>query len=735
MMDPMNQGSQANPPGDRAPQEMTIMDWIKALLHGDRVSIPESAKPLERLAPERPRSPLYRQAGAAAVPQLPVIQARHLRTPIGLLLALMAQLGLATRTGPPFVHIAIYLAGAAMTLWGMRVGDFSVGDPKRREQGRFNLRVRPQLLLIGLAFGALTFFFGRSNQFNPPTIVFWLASLASVVLAFWEGELWSPDLGRLRLPRMDWEPEAHHVLFFALIIVAVWFRFVRLDTVPFEMWSDHAEKLLDVGDILDGSYPIFFVRNTGREPFQFYLAALTARLAGTGLSYMTLKLGTALAGLLTLPFLYLYAREVGGRATALAAFGLAAISAWPNIISRVGLRFPLLAVFAAPALYYMARGLKRGSRNDFILSGLAVGVGLNGYSPARIVPLVILLGVLVYALHRHDQDDRLRALVMLTVAGLVAAAVILPLAGYTSTEPQNVLFRMMSRVGQVERAFPGSPWGIFLKNFLDSLGFFGWDNGELWVISNPNRPALDWVTGALFHLGVILLIVRYVRRRDWLDLFTLLSIPVLMLPSTLSLAFPVENPAPHRASGAIVPAFTIAGLTVSGLYSWARRTFARRGVLLALGAFGGVLFLTAAAINYRLVFVDWNQRHLESTWNTRAAGEIIRGFDESIGDWQNAFVIPYPYWMDTRLVGITAGLPGVDFALQPEAIVTLGPLEEPYLFLLHPDDEESAATLEALYPAGRWERYKSSRFGKDFLLFFTPGDDFLTPQDLGGALP
>ncbi|NBQ62445.1 MAG: hypothetical protein EBU40_09215 [Proteobacteria bacterium] len=61
----------------------------------------------------------------------------------------------------------------------------------------------------------------------------------------------------------------------------------RVAEVPREMTSDHAEKLLDVQDVLDGQYRIFFPRNTGREAMQFYLIALMTPLAGV--SYLTMR--------------------------------------------------------------------------------------------------------------------------------------------------------------------------------------------------------------------------------------------------------------------------------------------------------------------------------------------------------------------------------------------------------------------------------------------------------------
>ncbi len=190
--------------------------------------------------------------------------------------------------------------------------------------------------------------------------------------------------------------------------LALFFRFYRLSSVPGEMFSDHAEKLLDVSDILNGKPSIFFPRNTGREAIQFYLTAAIATWLNMGLSYISLKLGTALIGFLTLPYIYLLGKEIGGKRVALFAVSLAAIAYWPNVIARVGLRFPLYPLFAAPALYYFIRGLRRQNRNDFIWSGIAVGIGLHGYTPFRIVPFVLVILLLLYLLHRQARVNAAR---------------------------------------------------------------------------------------------------------------------------------------------------------------------------------------------------------------------------------------------------------------------------------------------------------------------------------------
>jgi hypothetical protein len=159
----------------------------------------------------------------------------------------------------------------------------------------------------------------------------------------------------------------------AVFALVVFFRVTQLNTIPNEMVSD-PPKLQDVDDLLNGQFRIFFPRNTGREAIQFYLSAAVARIFGTGISFLTLKIGTVLAGLLTLPYMYLLGRELGGRKVGLATLLLGGVAYWPNIISRIALRFALYPLFVAPAFYYLVRGLRLRRRNDLLLSGLAIGL-------------------------------------------------------------------------------------------------------------------------------------------------------------------------------------------------------------------------------------------------------------------------------------------------------------------------------------------------------------------------
>ena len=352
------------------------------------------------------------------------------------------------------------------------------------------------------------------------------------------------------------------ILVAVVFLLAGFYRFYLLNQVPPEMFSDHAEKLIDVTDVLRGNNFIFFRRNTGREAFQMYLTAAMAKIFGTGLSFLSLKLGTCLAGLFSLPFIYLLGKEIKNKEVGLLAMFFAGIAYWPNVISRVALRFALYPAFLAPTIFFLVRGIKRKKWNDFLFAGLFLGIGLHGYSPFRIVPFAVVLILLVYFLHTKSKDNRRLAVIALLLVGLISLIVFLPLGRYASINYSSFAYRMQSRMTDVETALPGSPLSIFFSNLWKALIMFQWDNGQIWVHSVPGRPALGVISAAMLSLGVILLVIRYIKKRHWMDLVLLLLIPLLMLPSILSIAFPDENPSLNRSGGAIIPVFIIIAIAI-----------------------------------------------------------------------------------------------------------------------------------------------------------------------------
>lgn len=724
-------------------KEPTVLDYVKSLLmpwkskpptlsahqptsnqpileREENVSLSIETDVFESTAEEK-IEPLVFPASAKDHVRLPLAW----RTLLAFILSVIGQSFLEPPRQQITIALIFYGLAVAALVWAVASREWLLPHFSEATTAPMPVTVNRNPLLLSIPLLLLAFIFFSGNRFTSLNLTLWLAGTAAIVGAFYiPSNSWTGLKKKisifLRSPQITLRITPWSVLILSVILLVVFFRFYRLSEVPGEMFSDHAEKLTDVAEVLQGQTAIFFPRNTGREAVQMYLTALIAILAGTKISFLSLKIGTALAGVLTLPFIYLLGKEIGGKRVALFALVLAGVAYWANVISRIGLRFPLYPLFAAPTLYFLVRGLQHRRRNDFIWSGIFLGLGLHGYSPSRLVPLVVVAAVLIYLLHRQSVGNRKQALIGLVLLAITSLVVFLPLLRYALSEPEMFAYRAITRLAETETTYPAPVWIIFLNNLWKSMVMFFYKNGNIWVHSIPNRPALDVLSAALFFVGSALVALRYIRQRHWIDLFLLVSIPLLMMPSIISLAFPEENPSLNRSGGAIIPVFILSAVGLDAIVRAVERRYPSGKQRLIPFALTALLLFFISSANFDLVFRQFDRQFMAGAWNTSQIGAVIRGFSESQGNPDTAYVVPYPHWVDTRLVGINAGYPMKDYALWPDQFETT--LSEPRakLFVINPRDEDAVKKLQEMYPTGSLYLYDVELEGKDFLLYFVP---------------
>jgi hypothetical protein len=725
--------------------EPTVLDYIKSLLtpwKGKPLPVPPAGIEPADLASggagsEAPA--LAWPAGDAVVQSVAAPQAEarpiaiHRLLPwpafLALGLALLAQSTF--DVAPQFLGTRNWVTGAVLyglaivwMIWAYWRGDWTPVPARESEKFADPASIRWVALAAGILLALVAYVMLGGNRFTTANLFVWLLALALVMLAFWlpgkPGQ--SAWLARLiqAVSQPQWTLLINRAALVTLIAIGVviFFRVYRLGDIPSEMVSDHTEKLLDVQDLLNGQTSIFFPRNTGREAIQFYLTAAIAKYLGAGLSHISLKIGAVLAGLLTLPYLYLLGKEVGNRWTGLAALFFAGVAYWPNVISRFGLRFPFYPLFAAPVLYYLLKGLRTNHRNDFVLAGLFLGLGLHGYTPFRIMPFVVVIAIGLYLLHRQSKGVRQQTILGLAVITIVSFMVFLPLFRFWREYPDMFQYRAFTRLSSIETPLPGPAWQIFFQNLWRAMMMFFWDDGSIWVVSVTYRPALDLITAALFALGMAILLARYIRRQHWQDLFLVLAVPLLMMPSILSLAFPDENPAVNRASGAMVPVFIIVAIALQGLLSAVKSRLGPQWGVRAAWGLALVLSFLVARQNYDLVFNQYYRSFTQGAWNTSEMGAVIKDFATFVGTTETSWVVARAHWVDTILVGVHAG-DIRNFAIWPAEIQNTLDDPRPKLFLFNSDDADALNTLQSLYPQGNLLRYDSN-VDKDFMLYFVP---------------
>ncbi|MDQ7030545.1 MAG: hypothetical protein Q9O62_12580 [Ardenticatenia bacterium] len=570
---------------------------------------------------------------------------------------------------------------------------------------------RDLLMGMAMAAGLVTWVLSSNNTFRLPGVMAWWTAVAAWLAAWWDGE---PTLPR---PKPRAGQGGYLTAAAAILLLGALFRFYHLESIPPEMTSDHAEKLLDVRDVLEGARPIFFPRNTGREPAQFYVTALIAGPLGFGLSHMALKFGTALIGWLTLPLIMWAVRWGGGysrRVTLLTGL-LVAMSKWHVSITRVGLRFPYTPLASALTLGFLWRAMCSSADRYWVLTGLALGFGLYGYTASRILPLVVLVGLGIWG-WRVQASSWAGRWYAVTRAGLLmalsAGLAFLPLLRFSLERPDLFWYRSMTRVAG---GIAEPSWSTFFLNVRNALLMFHVRGDVVWVNGVPEDPALDRVTGLLFLVGLVVLAARLIRHPVLPDALVLTAWPLLLLPSILALAWPNENPSLVRTSGAIPVVMLIAALGTDALWQRLARLLGpwpvRLGMMMALAV--------ALVLNWRTYFTVYPRIYAQASWNSTEIAAEIERLAPAVGGVDFVYIFSYPHWVDTRNVAFNMGVPDWNRVLfEVSEIEDASP--EVRAIIFHPADVTNRQGVFDLWPgACRWV-VPSRTPGKEFIVVVRP---------------
>jgi len=243
--------------------------------------------------------------------------------------------------------------------------------------------------------------------------------------------------------------------------------------------------------------------------------------------------------------------------------------------------------------------------------------------------------------------------------------VALPLLHYTVEHPEQFWYRAATRVASVERPIGQEPLAIFGQNVLHMFLAFNWRGASTWVVIGQWEPFLDAVTASLWVVGVILLVARIARRSvRWT--IVALAFFVLTLPSTLSLAFPDENPSINR-SGTVIPVvFLVAALPVVELLVRPRRRIA---AFLA-GSGLAVLFLFSVILNYRDYFVGFRLSYEQSVEHSMAMAHVLDDYRRQGVPLRQMYLLYSDYWVDGRNIAFELGDP----SWAPAQVVEAGKL-------------------------------------------------------------
>ncbi len=162
-------------------------------------------------------------------------------------------------------------------------------------------------------------------------------------------------------------------------------------------------------------------------PLYYALAWLWTQVTGTG--EWGLRSFSALAGVLTVPVVFLLGNELRGRRTGIVAAALVATNPMLVWYSQEGRSYALLVLLTTLSLLYFARGLKHGRQRDLtiwaVVSGLAYATHYFAIFPIAAEALWLLL---------RRRRDAARGFVVLAAFGLLVTPLAIHQASYGHAE-------------------------------------------------------------------------------------------------------------------------------------------------------------------------------------------------------------------------------------------------------------------------------------------------------------
>lgn len=347
--------------------------------------------------------------------------------------------------------------------------------------------------------------FGHIANLNYlPVLTLWLGSAACLVAAFARPDRHGRDW-KVWLREHRWELAAAG----GATLLAAGLRFYRLGAIPRVLNGDEGMLGLvaqqTVHDPLSNPFALW------NNNSALYLQAINTIFGFFGTTSFALRLLPAIAGVLSIPMLYLFGRQVAGRRAALIAALLLAFSHFDLNFSRTsGGDYIFSTLFTPLILYLMLVAVARRSRGWAALAGAMLAIFFCTYQMAQLLiglTLVLTLGVLVLPGWR-------KASARLLPAFWTSFAIpVLPEAVYIARNPQDFLARLSSsgtfQTGWLAQTVASSqqPAVLVLAQrvlhaflslvYYPSISFYG-----------VNVPPLTLLTASFFLIGLALCLVR-----------------------------------------------------------------------------------------------------------------------------------------------------------------------------------------------------------------------------------
>jgi 4-amino-4-deoxy-L-arabinose transferase-like glycosyltransferase len=362
----------------------------------------------------------------------------------------------------------------------------------------------------------------------------------------------------------------------ALLFIAFALRTHDLLRVPPGLHNDEVAFAEITETVTHGRLAIFFPENIGNEGLAYYFAAPFMSVLGQNV--LAVRLPAAFISLLAACLIWALTRRLFGPLAAWAALGSFSITFWPVAFGRIGLHVVLMVPLATLAAYALWRARAAAARRVtawWLVAGVCVGLAIDTYTAARILPVICLaFGGYILIARRNERSAWWRGLaIVLSVAALVAAPLVITLAQTPADRDQLGFFDIDQPLVELRQGHLAP----MLETSLRTLGMFAFVGDPLPYYDVPDRPVFEPVGALLLLIGLLVALKRW-RQPEYAFVFGWFFFS--LVPGMLS------QPAPNytRTLGVQTVLFATLGLAVSTLARRLSRRMVYAGLAIWLAA-------------------------------------------------------------------------------------------------------------------------------------------------------
>jgi 4-amino-4-deoxy-L-arabinose transferase-like glycosyltransferase len=538
-----------------------------------------------------------------------------------------------------------------------------------------------------------------------PLFALWLVAVGAVVASAVSGVRWSelrPAALKERLWPYRWELAAVA----ALTVAAATVRVVILTHLPLPFEQDEAALAHESLHVLEGQTENMFMSGLqGHATMQYFAQAVFLKVFG--INVFAIRLVSAVAGIVTIPLLYLFLRQLFGRTTALLAATYVVGYHLHLHFSRIGMENigdPFLMV---SVLYFAWRASREGKTRDFVLTGLVMGLGLYLSPAARVIPPIVLV-LFAYSALRRPSFLR-QAVPGLGLMTLAYGAAALPVGVFWFTHHSYFMDRIsvvsIFQSGWIdqEQATTGkSTIAILWDQSVHAFGAFGRypDNG---IFYRAPIPLVDRLSLIPFLVGLGYALYRFLDERY----FLLLAIfgAVVVTGGVLTL----EPPTAQRLLGTIPAVVALIAIGIKLIADGFSQWRPNAGPYAA-----GVIVAALLATNIHFYFFEYRTGGYSSDLNNRVAAQVV-DYARTLPEETRLFWYGAP-----RMYLSGSGHPAMTFPLRErpridvleDGRVVSNPLvpltgDAPAVFLFMPHRDADIEPLVASCPGGETKTFIS----------------------------